>query len=280
MDAVVLDDDSAQVRSFAAALSLPPRKPSLEGRSIAADRRQRGEHMAGTSENGIGAEPAAHSVICRATALELKDEFSEIPRTRKAVGEALRGWGFETLIDDFVILASELATNALRHGEPPVTVLLRLCKGVLHLEVSDASAAEPEIRESNPERCSGQGLLLVRALSDEWGWWRNDTGKTVWCQLSPKQYPLEAAAWRSAAPLRPVPSVAQAVLDVGLRRGAADPPRRASDVASGTGAAPPLSASPPRKSPARHIAASIAPSRRSRCEASSPLGQTFVRTCC
>ncbi|MFE0055426.1 ATP-binding protein [Streptomyces sp. NPDC059003] len=151
--------------------------------------------MAGTNETGIGAEPTtARPTFSRAIALELKDEHSEIPRTRRAVHDALRHWGFDALADDLGLLASELVTNALRHGKQPVTVLLRLCDGLVHLEVNDASPAEPEIREPDPERGSGQGLLLVRAFSDEWGWQRKGPGKTVWCKRRQKPPSVRAVS--------------------------------------------------------------------------------------
>jgi predicted regulator of Ras-like GTPase activity (Roadblock/LC7/MglB family) len=41
-------------------------------------------------------------------------------------------------------------------------------------------------REPDLERGSGQGLLLVRAFSDEWGWRRKALGKTVWCKRTQK----------------------------------------------------------------------------------------------
>ncbi|MFI8932511.1 DUF6302 family protein [Streptomyces sp. NPDC053474] len=164
---------------------------SWGGRSLPT-RCQRGERMSGMSEKGNGAEPSGTRVtVCREVALHLKHEFSEVSRTRKAVREALRGWGVEA-VDDLVLLASELVTNALWHGADPVTVLLRIRDEVVHLEVRDASPAEPKLCELNPSRASGRGLRLVHALSDEWGWRRSGTGKVVWCKRAGERVPRVA----------------------------------------------------------------------------------------
>jgi len=83
---------------------------------------------------------------------------------------------------------SELVTNALLHGEPPITVRMRGTVEHPRVEVRDSSV-EPPILPSQPlERPQtdgllltfGRGLTIVARCSDAWGAEIEDDGKVVW----------------------------------------------------------------------------------------------------
>ena len=67
---------------------------------------------------------------------------------------------------DLVLVASELATNAIRHGRPPVTLELRRQTQAVRLDVHDGDPTEPVLTAATADVESGRGLAIVRALAD------------------------------------------------------------------------------------------------------------------
>ncbi|MEJ5915054.1 ATP-binding protein [Pseudokineococcus sp. 1T1Z-3] len=122
---------------------------------------------------------------------ELDADASEVPRARHLLGERLRSWSIEEdVVDTALLLASELVTNAVRHGRPPVHVHAALSgSGVFRVQVDDASAAPVRPQEPDVEDLGGRGLQLVELLSTAWGSRLADvrhdgrTGKCVWFEL-------------------------------------------------------------------------------------------------
>ncbi|CAM5716436.1 PPM-type phosphatase domain-containing protein OS=Streptomyces griseorubiginosus OX=67304 GN=AQJ54_19070 PE=4 SV=1 [Streptomyces griseorubiginosus] len=53
----------------------------------------------------------------------------------------------------------------------------------LTVEISDRSPQLPQPRVAAEDEESGRGLLLVRALADDWGVRPMDHGKTTWFSL-------------------------------------------------------------------------------------------------
>ncbi len=107
---------------------------------------------------------------------------------REHVKAVLVEWKLGPLIDDALLITSELATNALVHA-PGIgdrfTLTLRRRAGVLAIEVADSYQwAMPELRKTgDPLEANGRGLVLVDALSANWGVRPRDPGKTVWAHL-------------------------------------------------------------------------------------------------
>lgn len=93
------------------------------------------------------------------------------------------------VIDEVLLLTSELVTNAVLHGSAPIRLQLRRRDTTLRVDVSDgggpfALAAAP-VRSRTAE--GGRGLLLIDALATDWGSRDNEgtsSGKTVWFELS------------------------------------------------------------------------------------------------
>jgi anti-sigma regulatory factor (Ser/Thr protein kinase)/PAS domain-containing protein len=105
---------------------------------------------------------------------------AEVPRTRKFALDQLEAWGLEETSFVTELVVSELVTNAIRYGEPPIR--LRLIRdSALICEVSDASNTAPHLRRARAFDEGGRGLLLVAQLTQGWGTRHTTDGKTIWC---------------------------------------------------------------------------------------------------
>jgi anti-sigma regulatory factor (Ser/Thr protein kinase) len=89
-----------------------------------------------------------------------------------------------SVLDEAKLLVSELVTNAVEHGAPPVTVKIE-CDGSEGLKVcvSDRSRDPLEPRNAGPLDEGGRGLTLVELISSEWGVEPSDGGKEVWFSI-------------------------------------------------------------------------------------------------
>jgi anti-sigma regulatory factor (Ser/Thr protein kinase) len=91
---------------------------------------------------------------------------------RRATREVLRRWELPALVDRVVLVVSELVTNSVRYGRPPLHLDLRRLRGRIRIDVHDTVAQEPVLHDREPvadDRESGRGLLIVSAVADEVG---------------------------------------------------------------------------------------------------------------
>lgn len=110
-----------------------------------------------------------------------------LPADSTAPGQAR--WHLRELLSDDTealdaeLVATELITNAWRHGRGPITLRAELREHCLFLEVCSESDTEPAVRTESGEG-SGRGLLLIEELTHGWGFRRNDTHLCVWAEIS------------------------------------------------------------------------------------------------
>lgn len=105
---------------------------------------------------------------------------------RRAMARAAELWLLDReLTDTALLLVSEVATNAIRHGSPPVRLALQLRDGRLRVEVTDSSPVLPELGSPGPDQVGGRGLHIVQQLATCWGAHASRTtlGKTVWFEM-------------------------------------------------------------------------------------------------
>lgn len=82
--------------------------------------------------------------------------------------------------DEAVLIASELATNAVIHARTPFSVTVRPGQPI-RLEVTDGSTDIPLPVESFATH--GLGLHVVSYLARRWGVRTHAHGKTVWVEI-------------------------------------------------------------------------------------------------
>ncbi|MGN9755806.1 ATP-binding SpoIIE family protein phosphatase [Streptomyces sp. SD31] len=114
---------------------------------------------------------------------DLEADPAAVSRARASVSEQLGSWGLQDLDFTAALVVSELVTNAIRYGRPPIRLRL-INDGTLLCEVSDDSNTTPHLRRARVLDEGGRGLLLVAQLAEHWGTRHARHGKTVWAELS------------------------------------------------------------------------------------------------
>lgn len=104
----------------------------------------------------------------------------------------LASWGVESRVDDVVLMASELFTNAVLHGSGDVGLVVDVCDDRLRLEVVDEGGPPADegrrfvapARPPPPQIVDGRGLAIVDQLSHAWGNRHDERGRTVvWLEV-------------------------------------------------------------------------------------------------
>ncbi|MEU6539243.1 SpoIIE family protein phosphatase [Streptomyces sp. NPDC047000] len=117
----------------------------------------------------------------RVAAWEVPADPAAVARTRASVTGRLSEWGLDELAFTTELVLSELVTNAIRYGRPPITVRL-LHDRTLICEVSDASTTSPHLRYAANTDEGGRGLFLVAQLAERWGTRYTPGGKIIWAE--------------------------------------------------------------------------------------------------
>jgi anti-sigma regulatory factor (Ser/Thr protein kinase) len=119
------------------------------------------------------------------TTRRFERQVPEIPRSRHFVAEVLRSHGAEPT-DEVLLVASELITNAVCHGNGDVELRVEVDGPTVRLEVLDEGHSEvaAPVVAPPPLALGGRGLALVREVSRRWGAGFDAAGRTmVWAEL-------------------------------------------------------------------------------------------------
>ncbi|WP_194918102.1 SpoIIE family protein phosphatase [Catenulispora rubra] len=117
----------------------------------------------------------------RVAAWDVASDPVAVSQSRKDVAGRLSAWGLEDLSFATELIVSELVTNAIRYGAPPITLRL-IQDNTLICEVSDCSSTAPHLRRARVFDEGGRGLMLVAQFSRSWGTRHTPTGKTIWAE--------------------------------------------------------------------------------------------------
>ncbi|WP_432000273.1 SpoIIE family protein phosphatase [Streptomyces sioyaensis] len=117
----------------------------------------------------------------RVAVWDVPREPAAVARVRAECIRKLETWGMEEASFVTEVAVSELVTNAIRYGSPPIQLRL-INDGTLVCEVSDANSTAPHMRRARVFDEGGRGLLLIAQLTERWGTRQTTTGKTIWCE--------------------------------------------------------------------------------------------------
>ncbi|MFD4324226.1 SpoIIE family protein phosphatase [Nocardioides sp. NPDC058538] len=128
---------------------------------------------------------------------------TSVSEARRFARTVLADWGLEDLLDDAVLLTSELVTNAVTHAGTPMTVAVVREEDRLRIDVVDqhptrvlpvGANARPGVGEH------GRGLLITSALATAWGVEYRRDHKRVWAAFALVETTLDAEAPNGGVP--------------------------------------------------------------------------------
>ena len=145
-----------------------------------------------------------------ATSLPARDRSPA--SARRVVQTALTDAGLEVMLDDALLLVTELVTNAVVHAGTEVELHIDIGAGRARIEVLDRGAGTLPVVTGLPDasREGGRGIFLLDAPAQEWGTRHFPGGKAIWFSLGvadrilPRRAPLPSRS--GSAPSPPVVS--------------------------------------------------------------------------
>lgn len=118
------------------------------------------------------------------------DSFAKLRQLRAALFVALKGepmppgGELDEVPERVAVVATELATNALRHGRPPSRVYLHRTEHTFVFDVADEDPdTMPATAGPRPLGAGGMGLHVVSELAKAVGWYADGSSKHVWAEF-------------------------------------------------------------------------------------------------
>jgi CheY-like chemotaxis protein len=117
-----------------------------------------------------------------------------VAAARRFVEAKLREWSLDPLLDDALMVVSELVTNAITHAGSSCRIRLSVSAATLRIDVLDGGTGTPEPRPASDTEEHGRGLHMVDAVTSAWGLEEvQGEGKLVWAELARPARPDEPA---------------------------------------------------------------------------------------
>ncbi|HKC27929.1 MAG TPA: response regulator [Jatrophihabitans sp.] len=118
------------------------------------------------------------------TSLQLDGSLTSARQARAFTAATLDNWGVADIVDDVLLVVTELVNNAVTHALSECELSISVSPLSLRIEVSDEGAGAPDPLPPSSTRNHGRGLHLVDALTAAWGFEpREGGGKMVWAEL-------------------------------------------------------------------------------------------------
>jgi hypothetical protein len=132
----------------------------------------------------------ARLAVCKRVERQLACRYESVPQARRVVAETLDEWGAvgddpaRRLVDDVLLVATELIANAVRACYKRIVLVLEVHREWVEVAVSDDSPYPAVERHVEPDATGGRGVAIVAALSNQWGQTSFDgSSKVVWSRL-------------------------------------------------------------------------------------------------
>jgi anti-sigma regulatory factor (Ser/Thr protein kinase) len=129
--------------------------------------------------------------MCRIDVQQFDNALAAPGHARRWITSCLVRWAHSDAAHLASLLTSELVANAVVHAEDGPKVCVAVAEGVVEVSVFDHERRRPYLPAQgaswlDPQLLAedGRGLLLVDALSDEWGAVRSTRGKEVWFRFA------------------------------------------------------------------------------------------------
>jgi len=133
---------------------------------------------------GSGADPGTDAGAGSRASRVFVPLPAAVPAVRRFIASALDDWRQEGVVGDAVLVASELATNALRYASSPFRVTLERGDGSVRISVEDLADRRPTLCRPTHDATGGRGVFIVDDVSREWGFEPLPQGKVVWAELA------------------------------------------------------------------------------------------------
>jgi len=103
----------------------------------------------------------------------------------QALRSSVEIWAVSTphLADELLIVASELAANAITHGQAPAKIAIRRTGQNVRMSVEQHLRTPTTFPWMSHDALGRQGLRLVDRLSTSWGWGSTASTLVVWAEL-------------------------------------------------------------------------------------------------
>ncbi len=111
-------------------------------------------------------------VLDDCVSVDLRDDAQAPGQARRIARETLGRWQLAVLADRVLLVVSELVTNSVRYGRPPLRMVLTRIGRTVRVDVHDTVPTAPrfaQCRTAADDAESGRGLLLVTEVADDVG---------------------------------------------------------------------------------------------------------------
>lgn len=102
---------------------------------------------------------------------------------RRAVAELVGDLLHPDELDGLLLATSELVTNAVEHGAPPIELVVERGPDRVRVVVKDGSPLRPRHGSPAVTDVRGRGMMIVDRLANRWGVEELAAGKAVWVEV-------------------------------------------------------------------------------------------------